>query len=152
MPTGSSAGWARRCPIFNGALWLKGLTTNQRAQAKLYLGLAYRSAGLGDQAKKALNEAKKLSPNDKRIASAIGGANVNPERSSGSTIRSFFGRDKAPEPEPEIKTATAPAAPAAPAAPGRARGTGSCRKASGGGKIHRFADPLVLQPGQRPRT
>ena len=98
---------------FNGALWMRGLTTNQRAQAKLYLGLAYRSAGKGDLAKKALNEAKKLSPNDERVAAALAGSNVEPERrSSLPSIRSFFGRDgtkeQASDAKPESEQAAAP--------------------------------------------
>ena len=105
---------------FNGALWLKGLTTNQRAQAKLYLGLAYRSAGLADKAKKELAEAKKLAPNDEQIASAIAGKKVTLGRSSLSSIRSFFGRNKDEKPEPVSQQAAAPAAPPSPAAPSSA--------------------------------
>ena len=100
---------------FNGALWLKGLTTNQRAQAKLYLGLAYRAAGLTDKATKALAAAKKLAPNDGKIASAIAGKNVTLGRSSLSSIRSFFGRNK--DEKPVSQQATAPAAGPSPTPP-----------------------------------
>ena len=91
----------------NSALWLKGLTSRERARAKLNLGLAYRAAGLQDQAKAALSEAKTLAPNDEEIAEALAGGDVAPDRSSLSSIKSIFRRAReaalGPNTKPDVE-------------------------------------------------
>lgn len=94
---------------FNGALWLKGLTSSERANAHLYIGLAYRAAGAKARAESALKEAKKLSPDDERIVSAMAGEEVAERSSSLSSIRSIFNRRQAAV-SPETEAAAAPAA------------------------------------------
>lgn len=93
---------AKSVSDFNGAIWLKGLTSNERALAHMYIGLAYRSAGAKDRAAAALKQAKKLAPDDERVASALAGEAVAERSSSLSSIRSIFKRKQAAvSPEPE---------------------------------------------------